>query len=267
MAMTFFLHESLQPDGPYDIIDRGAGRSSQDEHSSPNEGFPLVREKLAIPDVADLVDRERVNALLRRSREQFPATLISGRAGTGKTAIAAKFATDTRNACWYTVEATDVEWPVFSRYFSAALSTIGFVDPQPVPAVQKPDASQSDIARFLLRHFFRTDADATPNRSVIVLDDIHHIFDVRWFEEFFYLLLYSLPRDTHLIMLCRSKPPAPLMRLRSKQMLNLLDEKVIAFDEKETELLLRKRGRSGVNAERARRDSFGRVSKILQIAG
>jgi hypothetical protein len=68
-------------------------------------------------------------------------------------------------------------------------------------------------------------------------------------------------------MLCRSKPPAPLMRLRSKQMLNLLDEKVIAFDEKETELLLRKRGRSGVNAERARRDSFGRVSKILQIAG
>lgn len=263
--MTFFLHESIQPEGPYDLIERGAGQPTDDREAT-YDGLHLVREKLSIPDAAGLVDRPRVDALLWRSRQQFPATLISGRAGTGKTSIAARFAAGASNSCWYSVEATDVEWPVFSRYFSAALSSIGFEAPQPDPNAKHGDASQTGVARFLLRHFFRNDADAAANPSLIVLDDIHHIFDAPWFEEFFYLLLYSLPREVHLMMLCRSKPPAPLMRLRSKQMLNLVDEKVIAFDENETKALLDARGLSSANPERVRRESFGRISKILQIA-
>lgn len=265
MAMSFFLHDSIQPDGPFDVIDRGSG-----EHGNgiefAREEFPLLREKLAIPGTNGLIQRPRLSALLAKSREQFPATLISGRSGTGKTAIAAQFASAAEHPCWYSVEATDVDWPVFSRYISAGLSRIGFVDPEIHSTGPRRDTSQSAIARFLLRHFFRGETESAAGPALIVLDDIHHIFDAPWFEEFFYLLLYSLPPEAHLLMLCRSKPPAPMWRLRSKQMLNVLDEKVIAFDVNETEALSAAMKLSSIKAERARRDSFGRVSKLLQLA-
>ena len=99
-----------------------------------------------------------------------------------------------------------------------------------------------------------------------MLDDIHHIFDAPWFEDFFNLLLYSLPPDTHLFMLCRSKPPGPLWRLRSKQMLNLMDERVIAFDQTEAETLFNALGRPLSKAKEAQLRSFGRVSKLLEFA-
>jgi LuxR family transcriptional regulator, maltose regulon positive regulatory protein len=262
MAMTFFLHDNFQPNEPYEMIDHGSGEHREFAH----EDYPLVRGKLVIPFLPGIVDRPRLIKLLTRSREQFPATLISGRSGTGKTAIAAQFACITPNTCWYTVEAADVEWSSFSRYFSAGLAAIGLKDPENPPDGPRGDVSQSDIARFLLRHFFRTSAPRADQPSLIVLDDIHHIFDAPWFEEFFYLLLYSLPPEVHLLMLCRSKPPAPIMRLRSKQMLNVLDEKVIAFTDDETEALFEVIGVSPAKAADARRESFGRVSKLLQAA-
>ena len=101
---------------------------------------------------------------------------------------------------------------------------------------------------------------------MIVLDDIHHLFDAHWFGDFFNLLLYSLPAGSHLLMLCRSRPPGPVWRLRSKQMLNVLDEKVIAFDLEETRVLFERLGLPASDAERAHRDSFGRVAKLIRSA-
>lgn len=256
--MTFFLHESIQPDGPGELLDHGLPDHSGSE-------FPIVRDKLRIPSTHGHIARPRLSSLLERSFEQFPATLISGRAGTGKTALAADIAEKSKDRCWYTVEGTDAEWPVFSRYFSASLVQAGLTEAN--GETPPYDASPTGIAKFLLRHFFQADS-STPKRqsSLIVLDDIHHIFDAPWFEEFFKLLLYSLPPKVHLLMLCRSKPPAPMWRLRSKQMLNVLDEKVIAFTADETSELFASLGLPASSAETAYRDSFGRVSKLLQHA-
>ena len=260
--MTFFLHESIQPNGHYDLFDHGAGRDAC-EMGTRREEFPLLRDKLRIPATAGNIERPRLTSLLARSFGQFPATLISGRAGTGKTALAAGLARDAERACWYTVEAADAEWPVFSRYLSVALTDAGFADPDADRPVYDP--SLDGIAKFLLRNFFAPN-DPKAGSSLIVVDDIHHLFDVPWFAEFFNLLLYSLPAKTHLLLLCRSKPPSPMWRLRSKQMLNVLDEKVIAFTPQETVALFASLGLSRATAELAYRASFGRVSKLLQRA-
>ncbi|HEV7699194.1 MAG TPA: AAA family ATPase [Pyrinomonadaceae bacterium] len=260
--MTFFLHDSIQPNGPLDLIDYGAGETRR--RSRCTGEVPLLLEKLEVPRISGLMERERLRCLLERSRAQFPCTLVSGRAGTGKTALAASVANECSNTAWYTVETGDIDWRVFSRYFSRCLANAGFGEAETLRSDGK-QSSQTVVARFLLRHFFKAEQQLM-GRALIVLDDIHHIFDAEWFEEFFKLLLYSLPPDTHLILLCRSKPPAPLWRLRSKQVLNVIDEEQLAFTAAEARELFEKYGRSASEAETANEECFGRASKLIEAA-
>jgi len=194
--------------------------------------------------------------------ESYPSTLLCGRAGTGKTCIAAAFAKAVGDASWYSMDSTDVEWSTFAAGFAAA---VGGSDAAAGVDITCGMPDQADIARFLVNLFVNTYSVADSCSNLIVLDEIHHVFDAHWFADFFNLVLYSLPTETHLLLLCRSKPPNPLWRLRSKQMLNVLDEKVIAFDTEETIALFRSLGLDS-GAGEAHRKSYGRVSKLLQLA-
>jgi ATP/maltotriose-dependent transcriptional regulator MalT len=109
-------------------------------------------------------------------------------------------------------------------------------------------------------------ADAIREDALIVLDDLHHIFDAEWFGEFFKLLLYSLPMNAHVLLLCRSKPPSPLWRLRSKQVLNVIDEDQLAFTTDETAQLFQAYGCREVGPEAARIESFGRAARLVEMA-
>jgi len=268
--MTFSLHDSIAPNGALGHTDPHVNYSEERDEKLVVEEFHILRDKLQIPTLKGLLERPRIDALLVKSLDQFPATLISGRSGTGKTVVAATFAAGRQNVSWYSVESTDVDWPVFSRYFSASLSETFFGSANGSASksdLSNKEISQTEIARFLIDRFSR-DIGPSPSGSLIVLDDIHNIFDAPWFEDFFNLLLYSLPPETHLLLLlCRSKPPGPLWRLRSKQMLNVLDEKVIAFNGAETEELFQGLGLPGSMAQMAQQECFGRVSKLLQFAG
>src|SRR5687767_6272019 len=109
MTMTFSLHESIEPSGGYDSLEQTPQLRVQAAEPA-REDFYLLREKLRVPSTDGFIERPRLNALFARARSQFPATLISGRAGTGKTALAASFAAANDNVSWYTVESTDVCW-------------------------------------------------------------------------------------------------------------------------------------------------------------
>ena len=264
--MNFSQHESIAPDGVFDRIDTSS-YNHEVAAKTTAERFYLFREKLQVPSVGGTLQLTRIEDILQRSTSQFPATLISGRAGTGKTALAAAFASRFEHVSWYSVESTDIEWNVFSQYFSAGLAET--IYGPPVTDAAKPsydDASQTEIARFLINRFSHAYAGPKIESSLIVLDDIHHIFDAEWFEDFFNLLIHSLPPDSRLLLLCRSRPPAPMWRLRSKQMLNVLDEKVIALTSEETETLFEKLGLPLSSATEAHRSSFGCIAKTLQFA-
>ena len=263
MTMTFFLHDSIQPNAPIDMIGHGGAAGSATESRRLTGEFPLLIDKLRVPKTEKFVGRERLNTLLERSRTQFPATMISGRAGTGKTALAANFVADRKRVGWYTVETTDQDWTAFSRYFSCCLSEAGFKGAKAID--DERYTPQNAIAKFLVRHFMA--ADKQKAESLIVLDDVHQIFDAEWFGEFFKLLLYSLPPSAHLMMLCRSKPPSPLWRLRSKQVLNVIDEDQLEFTTEETAELFDLYDCHHIGPETARIDCFGRASKLIELAG
>ena len=262
--MTFFLHDSIQPNAslnmPIEVVPRGGAA----ENKRLTGEFPLLLDKLRVPETRQFVERERLDTLLERSIAQFPATLVSGRAGTGKTALAANFAAKRKNVGWYTIEPTDQDWATFSRYFSCCLSQAGF---KPANAVNEDRYEPANaIAKFLVRHFMSSEKQGSMANSLILLDDVHHIFDAEWFGDFFKLLLYSLPPSAHLMMLCRSKPPSPLWRLRSKQVLNVIEEDQLAFTTGETAELLGMYGRHEIGPETARVECFGRASKLIQLA-
>jgi ATP/maltotriose-dependent transcriptional regulator MalT len=259
MTMTFSQHDSIDPNGAFDLADAALIQGSRTQKSEP---FHLFRQKITRPAADGAIERPRVMHILDRSLQQFPATLVLGRAGMGKTALAAALAAKGQKTSWYSIDSTDTDWPVFARYFTAAiLGTDAAEDDISLDG----RGTQTDIARFLVRLFSRFDVLSGGESSLIVLDDIHCLFDAPWFDDFFDLLLYSLPPSAHVVLLSRSKPPKPLWRLRSKQLLNVLDEKTIAFDLEETEKLLRSRGTSVRGARRAVGSSFGRVSKLLEL--
>jgi ATP/maltotriose-dependent transcriptional regulator MalT len=107
------------------------------------------------------------------------------------------------------------------------------------------------------------ESDEKDQRPLLVLDGIHHLFDAEWFGGFFNILQPSLAETADLLLLCRSKPPNPLWRLRSKQQLDVIDEKTLAFDRDETMLLLKQVGYTQAEAVRIHAETFGRVSKLL----
>lgn len=245
-------------------------RSSSPASRSGNTAerpFHIFAEKLRIPRIGPVIERPRLDDLLEKSCTQFGATLVSGRAGTGKTTVAAGFAGRYPHIAWYSVESADSDWSVFSHYFNAALmKTDNFAQNADVSIFETPDDSpQEDVSRFVSDLFSQAATNSKNSPLLIVLDDIQHLFDTDWFNDFFTLLLHSLVPDIHLLMLCRSRPPLPLWRLRSKQRLNVIDEKLLAFSPDEAERLYKIHGLPREMAKKVHRASFGRASKLAAV--
>ncbi len=263
--MTYFQDTNLDTGELY--IPSSQSPVVSDRTADP-AGIHLLNEKLEIPSFRGLVERPRLDELLRRSIEHFPATLISGRAGTGKTATAAEFARTQDNVAWYSVESSDVDWNVFALYFGACVLRASKSEVAPHTVLPPENgATQSSMATFLVNVFSEAETELIREPLLIVLDGVHNLFDATWFGEFFGLLLSSLPENANLLLLCRSKPPNPLWRLRSKQQLNVIDEKVLAFNLAESAELAKKLGFTRSAAELVHAETFGHISKFIQAVG
>jgi LuxR family maltose regulon positive regulatory protein len=222
----------------------------------------LIPEKITVPSQPPRITRPRLLALLESSLESCASTVVSGRAGTGKTALAIDFArTCGRPVAWYKVDASDIELPVFLRYLVSSI------------ARQKPGFGERTLAALA----GQSDGDATEpfvyelleydgSRLLIVLEDLHLVCEGEWLVPFLCRLLPLLPRKVHILITSRTMPPAPLWRMRSKQTLKVIDEAMLAFTRPEAFELFETYGLSGELARAAYDRSRGRAGSLAAYA-
>src|SRR5260370_25852737 len=79
----------------------------------------LIHEKIAVPEQSPRASRSRLCKLLKENLGSYNATIINGRAGTGKTTLAADFARQAgRPTPRYKVDAADCDLRLFCPYLS-----------------------------------------------------------------------------------------------------------------------------------------------------
>jgi len=90
-----------------------------------------------------------------------------------------------------------------------------------------------DIAA--LAEAFVYDLERQAEHLVLVIDDLHLIYDSDWIVSFFHRLPLLLPAKTHMLILGQGLPPEPIWRLRPKQRLFVITEQMLAFTQTEAE--------------------------------
>lgn len=261
MTMAIFRDDGSEQ---YDFVLPATATDNPPVTSGSSATVPLIKAKLRKPTLAAGFGREWLIGLLDRSTRSSAATMLIGRAGSGKTALAADFVTRRADHSWYSIDSSDADWNSFQRYFRAALSREAEPRKGRKKAADAEKFSSSPMELF---------ADATAALelrgkkwpSVLVLDGIHHLYDCRWFDEFFTFLIASMPHSSHVLILSRSKPPTPVWRMRSKQVLNVIDEKLLAFSQSEAEELFSRHGLGKDDAIKAHAQTFGRPADMIAV--
>ncbi len=259
MTMTFSLREDFSFGSDTEGFCESTYASSPCRKSTEKSDVYLFADKLSAPKFKNHIKRPRLNNLLEKTLTQFGAALITGRTGTGKSALAANFAGQHKKTAWFSITSADCDWNVFANYFQAVFKKLDSGNAA-ASGTDQPDPA------FFVERLFQNIVTTPEKRKLIVLDDIHNVFDADWFAEFFTILLHSLTTDIHLLMLSRSSPPIPLWRLRSKQVLSVVEEKLLAFNPQETKKLFKKYGLSEEQSLTAHRKSYGRISRLKTLA-
>jgi LuxR family maltose regulon positive regulatory protein len=226
----------------------------------------LILDKIITPPEAPRVSRPRLLNTLHGSLNSCTSTIINGRAGTGKTLLAADFARRCgRAVAWYKLDASDTELRVFFSYLLGAVGQhrSGFGEQTLLPLIES--AALEDIP-VLAEAFVYELLESAGEPLLIVLDDLHLVYDAEWVVPFFRRLLPLLPVEAHMLITGRSLPPAPLWRMRSKQTLCVVEETVMLFTQKEAERLFDHYGLAQERAAAALQQSRGRAAALDTLA-
>jgi LuxR family maltose regulon positive regulatory protein len=226
----------------------------------------LLAEKIVPPpSPARYLSRGRLLCAVTESLAGGSATIISGRAGTGKTALAVEFARSAgRATAWYKVDAADGDLSVFFKYLveSIASQRPGFGEQMAALGAEASVAEDVPLmVESLVNELLQRDEPL-----LIVLDDLHLVYDEEWVAPFFRRLLPLLPAEVHVILIGRGLPPTPLWRMRSKQALRVIEESALSFTLREAEDLSNLYGLTAETALAAWAETWGRVGPFVEKA-
>jgi ATP/maltotriose-dependent transcriptional regulator MalT len=229
------------------------------------EPVKILAEKISLPETRVEVERQRLFMHLEKSLAQFSSTLVTGRVGTGKTALALDFAKRNNYAvAWYKIETADTDWKVFLDYLTESLCRCQEDSKSLRECEEQFENSENlSVTESLAARFNQIE---TKKPLLVVLDNLHSVYDADWFTEFFNALLALPTANVRVLLLARSAPPFPLWRLRSKHVLDVVDEKLLAFTVSETIELFHNYRLSENAARVAHKRAYGRIAKIKEIA-
>ncbi len=234
---------------------------------SAAEAMQLILNKITTPITLPRISRTRLLNLLQNSLDSYTATLLNGRTGTGKTMLATDFAEHCgRSVSWYKVDASDAAPRIFLRSLIESIRRIraNFGAQDLLNMVET--ATLEEMPHLAEAFVYELVEGGDGNALLIVIDDLHLVYDAEWLSPFFRRLLPLLPAEAHLLIAGRSLPPAPLWRMRSKQTLHVIDEPTLAFTQAEANLLFESYGLSEAHAAVALEHTRGRAATLDKFA-
>jgi hypothetical protein len=234
---------------------------SLDVRAAESLTLELLKDKITPTQELPRVARTRLMDKLGESVAACNCTVITGRAGTGKTMLTRDYARSCgRRLAWYKVDASDADLSLFFQYLCASIAS------------QRPGFGRKTLERVgervspehvpLLVEYFVYELLERDEPLLIVLDDLHLVYDAEWVVPFFRRLLPLLPREVHVVIIGRSQPPAPLWRMRSKQTLCVLEEDALSFTDEEAVTLYESYGLPGRMAAAAAAQTRGRAAQL-----
>jgi LuxR family maltose regulon positive regulatory protein len=235
----------------------------------PSQGsgaMHLILEKIILPARSTHILRPRLLGLLQESLDSCASTIINGRAGSGKTILAADFAAASgRATAWYKIDAPDGDLQVFFKYLIVSIQQQrpGFGRGNLRRLLQKTNIEQISL---LAEAFVYELLEGEHWPLLIVIEDLHQVYDAEWVVPFFGRLLPLLPGDVHMLITSRTMPPAPLWRMRSKQSLRVIEEAELAFTRQEAIELFESHGLSREQASIALDHTHGRAAALNACA-
>ena len=193
------------------------------------ESTPLLKTKLYVPPRRpNLVSRPRLaNRLGEALCLQHRLTLISARAGSGKTTLVSEWLhQQERPSAWLSLDENDNDPNRFISYLVGALrplnltiSHTGLESHELPPAEALITGLVNDIA-----------AGSTP--FILVLDD-YHLIQNDWIHKAIGFLIEHLPPEMHLVLTTRVDPPLPLAQLRARGQLTEIRDRDLLFTSSE----------------------------------
>src|SRR6266498_4842084 len=196
------------------------------------ESVPLLKTKLHIPPQrGQMVFRPRLMEKLGEAlRRQHRLTLISARAGSGKTTLASEWLhRQERPSTWLSLDAKDNDPRRFISYLVEALRLLDItISPAALSQVEQPELPPADV---LMTGVINDIA----NHSVpflFVLDD-YHVIESDWIHQAIGFLIEHQPLAMHLIITTRVDPPLPLAQLRVRGQLTEIKDRDLLFTETE----------------------------------
>ena len=227
----------------------------------------FILDKITPPVEQPRIPREGLLNSLHSSLKACTSSIINGRAGTGKTLLAADFARRAgRSVAWYKVDSSDNDLSIFFHYLTESVRR------------QRPDFGHKTLARLveeieavediplLAEAFVYELLETSGPPLLIVVDDLHLVYDAPWVVPFFRRLLPLLPAEAHMLITGRSLPPAPLWRMRSKQTLCVIEEPNLAFSAEEAKKLFESYGLTEEQASAALEQTHGRAAVLDALA-
>ena len=227
----------------------------------------LILDKITPPAELPRISRMRLLNTLHGSLASCTSTIINGRVGTGKTMLATDFAQRSgRRVAWYKVDASDGDLRVFFQYLIESVRRerprFGY---EMLVRLLSETSAPEDVP-LLAESFVYELIESGSDPLLIVIDDLHLVYDAEWVVPFFRRLLPLLPPEAHVLITGRSLPPAPLWRMRSKQTLCVVEEGVLAFTEEEAKKLFASYGLREGQALAALAQTRGRAAALDRAA-